>query len=226
MSKGKDYIPSPLAEFFGWQGNLVTKVAAGAVGWGIAAGKVTALTDAQTVYVPLYNAAANPATKTKGSVKAQEDGRKVYEKLIRGFVKENLINNSAVTAQDKIDMGLNPGGTRSPRPAITTAPAVALKAKGGLMVQLEFRVESDASRPSIQVDSDGLEIKAMVGLTPPKSFNETGLNTFFSTKARFNHLFEDESLAGQTFFVYARWANTSDNKKSGPWSALAQVVVR
>lgn len=226
MGKKDDYIPQQMALFFGWQSNLVTKVVAGATGWGIAAGKVTALTDAQTVYVPLYNAVANPATKTKGSVKAQEDGRKVYEKFIRGFVKENLISNSAVTAQDKIDMGLNPGGSHGPRPAITTAPNTALKAMGSLLMQLEFRVESDASRPSIHPDSDGLEIKAMVSTTPPKGFNDSGLNTFFSSKARFNHLFEDETLAGQNFYVYARWANNSDSKKSGPWSALATVVLR
>ena len=223
MAKKKGYIPTRIAEFIPWQGTLVTKVVAGASGWGITTAKVDVLTDAQGVYVPLYAAISNPSTKTKGAVQAHKDGLKAYKKVIRAFVKENLIANSAITAQEKIDMGLNPGGEHAKRTKILTTPGIRLIALGGLLVRLEFRVEGDESRPSIHPESDGLEIRMLVSPPPPPSFGN--VNTIvFSKKANFVQGFEQD-LAGQTLYVYARWKNNSDDSKSGPWSILAYVVL-
>jgi hypothetical protein len=225
MSSGKNYIPSALADFIPWQGNLVTKVGTNATEWNISTAKVTALTDAQGVYLPLYEKVANPATKTKGAVKAQEDGRKEYEKFIRAFVKENLINNSAITAEQKINMGLNPGNSsHSARPKITTAPFVLLSSLGNLQIKLTFRTEDDESRPSIQPDSDGVEMRVLIASEPPKNSSELK-DVLFSTKARFTHILNDPTFAGQTLYVVARWKNNSDPAKSGPWSGIASVLI-
>lgn len=225
MSKSKDYIPASIAKFNEFQTNFVTKVVAGAVAWAIAAGKVTALQAAQAIYVALYNAIADPATKTKGAIHAHRVGMNTFIKYIRTFVNENIRGNAVITAQERIDMGLNPGdGTKTPRPDILTAPVAIITPMGNGVVHFECRVVGDDSRPSIQADADGLEFRFSQGEVPPAGLEETN-HTFFSTKARFNKIAEQHEIGKKNYF-FARWKNTSDDTKSGPWCPMVTITIR
>ncbi|MES2621545.1 MAG: hypothetical protein V4615_11905 [Bacteroidota bacterium] len=234
----EDYIPDGYAEFFPWQNNLVTMVSTNAVAWGIPVPKVTELGDKQDIYVPLYTAATTPSTKTKAANVAHEEGRKVYEKYIRGFVKEFLINNSAISTQEKIDTGLNPNiSSGGSRPAIETSPHTTLKGLGGGVMKFECRVESDSSRASRHTDSDGVEIryrileKEGVGSPPPGEPGGGDMPTpetcplqYFSTKATFK-LELGGSNVGKLIFVFTRWKNNTSPEKSGPYQSLPVIAL-
>ncbi len=226
MGKKKDYIPKQNLKFYAFIQNLVDLVIANAVAWGILPAKVTELTDARDVYVPLFQAISNPKNRTSAQVDAHKTGRKVFQKYIRAFVKENLINNSLIPHDKKIEMGLNPGsGTHSARPAITTAPVVDLRALGGFRVQAVCRVLSDDNRPSIQQDADGVEFRYLITTASPPANYKAATETFFSTKARFITAI-DPADVGKTIYLFARWKNNSDDKKSGPWCDMVLVVIR
>ncbi len=241
MSTAEDYIPSPHNEFNDFQINLVTMTDTNKAAWGIAPAKVTALQAAQATYQPFYTAIANPNDRTKAKNNDHKEARKVYEKIIRDFVKENLRYNSAITVGEKTLLGINPGmDTPSSRPPIATLPYVLLKALGGLQVQIECRVESDSTLPSIHPDSDGIELRVTVSSVgpnmptppvyqpgdnpPPSNYNDAG-GVVFSSKARFTKILDEPAFKGRYFYAFARWRNTSDEAKSSPWSEMASVLI-
>lgn len=227
MSKGKDYIPSKNADFNTFQQNLVTLVTANSVAWNIDAAKVTALTAAQTVYQPLYNAISNPNTRTKAATAAHKAGRKVYEKTLRAFVKENLVYNSSISIEEKAELRINTGVPHGgSRPAITTEPVLILQALPGAYLKITCRVESDESRPSIHPDADGMELKFSIGTPPPNPYNtERDFPfTLFSSKASFTQETNTEQI-GQRVYAIARWKNNTDNTKSGPWCPVQNVML-
>lgn len=221
MSKKKDYIPHGIGPFYNFVSALVAIVVAQGAGWGLATALITALQTAFNTYEALYNAQLNPNARTKAQVEAHRVGRIVFEAYIRQFVKEHLISNSAITRDEKVEMGLNPGDdTNTPRPPITTAPVLNVKATAGCRVKIECRVEADESRPSIQKDSDGVELRYSLGTAPANWQQAT--NVVLSSRARKTITFAPDS-EGQLVYWYASWFNKSDDSKSGPFCTRQQV---
>lgn len=227
MSKGKDYIPAKNSLFNDFQQNMVTRVTANATTWGIASGKVTDLTAAQGIYQPLYNAINNPNTRTKAATTAHTAGRKVYEKYLRDFVKENLVFNSSIPIEGKEALRINPGVPHAgSRPAITTKPVLMLQALAGAFVKFTCRVEGDESRPSLHPDANGVEIKVSVGAPPsdPPKIDTDFQYTLFSSKATFKKD-ADPTQIGKRVYAIARWKNNTDDAKSGPWCPVQNVML-
>ncbi len=215
--------PKKDAEFNTYFGTVTPYLTANATRLNVSSGNVTALGTLKTSWDIKYPQSQDPNTATKTIIDEKTDLRLDIEDLLRSIYGD--IPKSALTTADRNTLNLKERKPGAPRPQIETAPSVILQALGNLRVRLSFRVEDNESRPSIHPESDGLELKAMTGNTPPKGFNDSGLTSLISSKARFIHIFEDSQLAGQTFYIYARWINKTDAKKSGPWSLLAQVVI-
>ena len=121
----------------------------------------------------------------------------------------------------KIFTGVVTGGER---PAIDVSPDLQVRAKGGLVVQIQVRSESDGSRPSILPEADGVEVRFKIGGTAPANYNEPP-EVYFSGKARFKKLLE-AGAEGLTIYVFARWKNNADDDKSGPWCPMETAVIR
>jgi hypothetical protein len=243
MGKRKDYIPRRVGDFYVWQDNFVTRAAAGAMAWLIANAKILLLQAAQNAYVPLYNAAKVKQNRTTAQVDAHKVGLKTYKSFLRTFVKENVAGNTAIPHDDKKALGINPGRDgKGNRSAITTAPVISLKALGGLEIQVECRVESDSSRPSMHEGADVIELRAAISSTPPGGnsgappfpvpgdapppanyLQATDVST--SKKARFKKILDDPTVTGKYIYVFGRYKNLTDEKKSGPWSQVAHVRI-
>lgn len=243
MAADTDYVPAPDGEFFDWQKDLVDEVVANEVPWGIPNTKILEIQAKRTAYNAKYTLANSLSTKTAGTTGAHRSERKVYEKYLRSFVKEYLVANSAITVQERIDIGINTGEiTGGSRPAIVTSPHTSMKSLGGGFVEFENRVESDSSRPSRHEDSDGLDIRYAIipfrdtgGSTPepvpgdpvpPPSTQTGGMPTpeqcphhHFSTKAKFK-LELGTSNIGKLVVVYTRWKNNANPEKSGPYITI------
>lgn len=224
MASKKDYIPGGILDFREFEGDLVGDVTTNAVAWGIAAGRVTALTGAQGVYEPLFDAIKNKKKRTQEQVNDHSAGRKVYVKFIRAFVKENLINNSLISRAQKLAMGLNPGDdVRHDRPAIESIPDINLGSLGGARVRIVARVDSEVSRPSIHADSDGVEVRYSIGTTPPANVWATD-KVYFSSKARFSIPLGVDNKT-KIIYLFGHWKNNKDDSKSGDWTEMDQVVI-
>jgi hypothetical protein len=224
MAKRKDYIPAANEQFYDFELVIKNKLLFNAIVWGILPAKAAEFDTKAGDFNILWLAVANKNNRTKGQVETYDAARPVFEKYLRSFCKEFLINNSSISIEDKTTMKLPLGtGGHSPRPAITTAPFVLLKALGGLRIRFECRVEGDSSRPSLHPDCDVVELRGKVGNTPPVNYTECDKD-YTSTKANFTVEMPPE-FEGKTLYVYARWKNQSDKAKSGPVSSMVMVKI-
>lgn len=243
----RDYIPSNNNDFFNFQNYINAQVSTNATAWNIPAAEQTALDTWSNGYANVYKEITNVETRTRQDITAHDEYREDYVAFLRPFCQGFLTNNLLIPISERAAMGLNPRGLnpRSERPYITTAPVPALKALGGGMVRFSFKVEASNKRSGRQADSNGVEVYYKLLAQTPKpepvvvledsletaSDNpaESGLptdgyQTMFSTRARFIHQLPIADI-GKTLHVYARWVNTSDAKKSGPYSMVATTVV-
>lgn len=168
--------------------------------------------------------------RDSNATKAKNDQRKAFTKwaLSPEANKLNRIKNAPdVTAKDRAIFKMrlrekNPG----PRPAITTAPAVGLKAGGGGIVIITCRVESDSDRASMHPHADNIEMRYIltsVDAQPPTGPEEC-IHTYTSTRAIFR--FEGGvGHPGKRLYAFLRWNNGSDKDKSGPWSQIVTIVI-
>ncbi len=177
----------------------------------------------QTVYKPLFTAILNVATRTSVDIRAHRDNRGTYEKALRKFVRENLSNNTKISNDDRVELQITiPDKIKSPRPKITdTVFAKAISLPGA---QMEFicRTTSDSSRASMHPDADSLEVRYNIGTAPASVKACTG--TFISRKAKFILVLGEEA-GGQKIYWYARWKNSSEDTKSGPFSGQQNGTV-
>ncbi len=221
-----DYIPSGDADFDEWQQNFLTHVVAGASSWVIPAARVTALTTRQTKWATDYATGGKHVDRTDSQQLKKTQTRDLYEKEIRDFVGEFIRKNSEIDDDERRAMKVTvPDTEPTSRSAIETAPSVTLLPKTGARFTVECRVEGDSSRPSRHHDADGVELAYIVAAKDelPGNPNET-TKSKLSGKARVQLELDIED-AGKSLHLFARWINTSDNSKSGPFSYLIKVII-
>jgi len=154
----KSYIPTIQKDYFDFQEELTTQVTTNAALWNIPPDKANELQTRSTDYATVYNPIKNKRTRTVQQVLAHDDYKKDYTRFLREMVQGYLVNNPAIPNADKSAMGLNPRtGVRTPRTKILTMPNGSIKALGGGLARLEFRVEADSNRVSREPSSNGVE---------------------------------------------------------------------
>ena len=184
----------------------------------------TALGDIDTTgtWIYVWAKTSSDATSTKPLRAERNDLQKSITAKLREVYSG--IPESALTEIDRSTL-LIPKRDTTPtdRPAITSRPELTLTVQGGARFLIENRVKSDASRPSMHPDADFIEIRYSVGDTPPASEDECAV-TIIRSKAR--EILKLKTVdAKKTFYCYTRWANKTDEAKSGPWTRLHSAVI-
>jgi len=187
----------------------------------VSADTVTALNDLRTEWNDVYPKAKNPAESTRPLRERKDQLIKEIENTMRSAYGD--IPESALTLDDRLTLNLPERDSEpSPRPAITQTPFIKVNSREGAQMEFICRTDSDASRASINPDSDGIELVYKIGDPAPATPSEC--NRFFiSSKAKFNVKL-DVSDAGKKMHGFARWKNTSDDNKSGPWTSFSGLV--
>lgn len=238
----RDYIPNKTAQFMTFQQNLNTQVTANAVAWNVPATEATSLDTWSTGYATVFNPIINKNTRTRQQVIAHDQYKADYIAFLRPFCQAFLTNNLLIPMSERVAMGLNPRGLNPPstRPKIITAPIPSLKPLGGGMVQFGFKVADSVSLRGRHPDSNGVEVYFKL---EPVSAGQAVLNdslvaedvevtdatvdgydNTFNTRASFiSELGLDK--VGMRLTIYARWVNTSDPTKNGPYSGAISMVV-
>jgi len=223
----KDYIPLRDDDFFNFQGNLVNKVVANKVVWGIPDPAVNILTGHRSVFEPLYTTAQNKTIRNRSDVLAHRSERKSYEKQIRIFVKSYLMFNPLVTDEKRMEMGLTIRDTEpSPHPAITDVPIVGLKGLGGGDIEVRCRTTTDQTRTSMHPDANVVDYRYIMvesGGVPP-SDPEDCPRADSQPKAKFV-LRAGAKNSGKRFYGFFRWLNNRRPRQEGPWSNVQIVVI-
>ena len=237
------YIPEPYAEFNNWQiqfvKGLLTDPVTGdeavfpPVGgadpanwqiWEIPEADTAVVVDGQATYQPFYDEWSDEDARNATISENHKREQAIYEKLIREYVNENLRNNSNLDTGDLSGLGLTvPDTERTDKPQLEDRPLVAAEMKGGALLKMQFEIAEDSTRPSMHPDAHALELKYQIGGTEPVSADDTTESVTF-TKARHQIQLGVEN-AGQFFYGFARWINTSENSKSGPYSVIIKIII-
>lgn len=217
-----DFIPTGDAEFNLWAQALLAQAVANATPWGILAADVTALTTSQTVWTNAFAKASNKQNRTAADVKAKDDAREAFTKLLRKFIAQWLSNNSRVADSERQRMGLNvKSKTRTAAPAPTSSPIASIDFSTRLQHTISFVDERTPQSRAKPEGVHGCEVWVKVGGEAPKSATEmTYLAT--DTATPYVTIFEGEQI-GQTAWYMLRWVNTRGER--GPWSSTIGAIV-
>lgn len=116
--------------------------------------------------------------------------------------------------------------TVTKRSEMHDAPVVKLQNMEGGWIKVRVRLQASEGRGRIHPQADHMEIRyALIplGATPP----ETGMDCSGSalTRRALSVLKLPSDALGKVIYLFCRWVNASDLKKSGPWSNRVQAIV-
>lgn len=219
----KDYIPRAGADFHLFQKIMVDYVTANAAAWNIPAAAASAFAAASAAYDSAYKKATDPLTRTKAANAEHAQQRKSFEKQLRTFVNAWLLGNSAISLNDKTGMGLRQRHKkRHRRTAINVMPQVSVKSKSGGRIQLVCRIPETEGKGRLHPEADAIEV--FYALEHPPADPLTGTQRHISKKAHIT-IEIGQQHAGKFIYIYARYLNLQDMRKSGPLSQYVMTMV-
>lgn len=223
MSKTKDYVPGPDAEFDGWLGNLTGYVdAKTSIGvWThIPGDKVTALKGHNAAWHTAYAKTLGPHTSV--DTESKNDARKEATAFVRQFVAQYL-KFDPVSNEDRTAMHLhNQDTTHTAIGAPATRVLITeLRAPGGFRVEIHFQDEATPHSHAIPYGDNGCLLNYAWG--SEKVGDYTGLTrTQLMTRSPWTLTLPPEA-AGKLFSGAARWQ--SDRALLGPWGDIQHIVI-
>jgi hypothetical protein len=226
-AKRQDWIPTQNDDIYNKLGAYLGLIVANKVAWGISDAAISPLVDLQEEFEPLYHKIQDKRTRTSADVTAFNDCKKRLLKEWRAFHKENVRGNRRISTADLATLvGKEYDTEPSPRGKIELVPYVFLKPLGGGVIEVRSQTEKDATRVSMHKLADGIECRWMLvpkGEMPPEGY-EDAKKTVVSRKARFTIDCGDKN-AGDSFYGFFRWVNTSNPANSGLWTKALRVVI-
>jgi len=227
MTRVKDWMPKRDDDIYNKQKSYFERVETNKTAWGIPDTAIDPLLDLQAEYEPLYWKIQDKKDRTGADVAAYRDCKTRYIKAWRAFHKEWVVNNSKIPVADKVILvGKVRDVEPTPRGKIEVVPYIFLKALGGGVIEVRSQTEKDATRVSMHPLADGIECRWLLvpkGEMPPEG-QEDAKKTVVSRKARFTIDCGDKN-AGDSFYGFFRWTNTSIPANSGLWTKALRAVV-
>lgn len=219
--KNQDYVPSNDLEFDAWQTNLVTKVVAGATAWGIPADDVTALQAEQTAWKTAFTKGGNLENRSTADVRAKDDEREKYERMLRGFVSQWLSFNKKVTNSDRESMGLTVRtGIRTKFGIPESVPVLKINFSVSQKHTIYFAdgLSGGKAKPD---GVYGCEIWIKIGGEAPKGDSDF---TFLAIDTRSSFVVTfPKTDCGKTAWYRVRWINTRGQQ--GSWSDVVSAII-
>ncbi|MDR1398993.1 MAG: hypothetical protein LBJ41_03630 [Treponema sp.] len=218
-----DYVPTTLAAYRRFVDHFVALVIQKATAWGIPDAAKTRLTDGHTEWTAVRDEADNPETRTSIVVEKARRLQKENTANIRWVVNTYINPNvtGAITAEDRLDLGLHAKDTTPTRhPAPTSRPNVEVEPSGKFQhkVTVLNPVTNKKEKPA---DAYGVRYAWQFdGITPasPEDLSKTKFKR--STQEKFNW---DPSDQGKPVHYAVAYENAKGQQ--GPWSAIVSTVV-
>jgi hypothetical protein len=202
-------------------------IVANKVAWNILDTAIDPVLALQAEFDPLYDKIQDKRRRTSADVTAFRDCKKRLLKEWRAFHKENVRGNRRISTADlSVLVGKEYDLEPTPRGKIDLVPYVFLKPLAGGVIEARTQTEKDATRVSMHKLADGIECRWMLvpkGEMPPEGY-EDAKKTVVSRKARFTIDCGDKN-AGDSFYGFFRWVNTSNPANSGLWTKALKVVI-
>ncbi len=183
------------------------------------------VTDPATGWNILHNKHSAKSTRTADVNTDLANSEITITHLLESMYRD--IPRSAMLTADYSTLNIAKVSTAKPKRAkIINIPFAKMFSKGGAIVSFITRPTHDAGKAHMDPLADQIEVVGII-LKPgdPMPTDITQCNIKFSSKhAIFTHEFT-LSDAGNRFACFLRYANTSDDKKSGGYSSVIVCVI-
>lgn len=201
-----DWINTTDAGLLTQSADFSSKITATPTAFGLTAADATALAGDVTAYTAAYNAAVDPATRTKSTIVAKDAAKILLEARMRGFGRIIQADPSVTNAQ-RADLGLT---IRATHPAPVPPPATRPIASVISIYQRTVKVRLvDETTPTSRAKPAGVseaEVFTHVGATAPASMDDWTYQGQAS-KTTFDITFPDSVASGSKVWIAARWCN-------------------
>jgi hypothetical protein len=219
------YIPPQIAAFANWIANFSALLTAAPTTYGLVAGDATIVAGVAGDFAVAYALSSVPATRTAPTIADTEAARNAAIATIRPYAVQ-ISRNSGVLNSDKVAIGVNlPTNTRTPIPAPTVAPALALVAVLPGVATLGYRDSSTVVGKAKPFGAIGVEISVYSGvaaITDPDLASVESIRTKSPVQ-----LALPNAMVGKMVTVFARFVTRSGPQgiaQAGPYSAPLTFV--
>jgi len=175
------------------------------------------------LWVARYAEYKSPLTRTTVVTKAKNTVRKQFIAFATPLLIRIEGSPNITLADRGIFRLLLPDRTLTARGRIDEAPSAGLETLQGAWVKIKTMRFTDANRASLHKLADAIEMRYVIGSTPPATPDDCPLQ-HISTRATFILRLNPEH-SGKRLYCFFRWVNFSRPQNNGPWSGLRQCVV-
>ncbi len=218
-----DYIPTTNAGKLTFGQNMVALITPAPISWGLTAGIATQLGAYVSDYEAKFQAATEPATKSRANTFASKQARDVMVSYIRGLVA-TIQGTATVTDQMKYDLGITVRGLNPPSPINPPdeAPMMEIMWVKGRLIGVRVHA-ADSARRGRPVGVQGCSICMYTGPLPLPTEVTAWTTIGESTRTIFEAEVPSTIAAGTTVHLVSYWK--SPRLMSGPASAPVSVVI-
>lgn len=177
-------------------------------------------------WVAVYTRCIDPITCTNTVLAEKNEVRKRFTKFTKDILQYMKHRPGITAGEREVFRVWKDKMTKTKRAAIDGTPEAVLQHLSGGWVKLRARVASSEGRPHIHRLADGLDICYSVlplGAEPPQTWEQC-TEMAFSTRAIEVIKLGTEHRT-KIIYVFCRWRNLCEPKKSGPWGSRMEAVV-
>ena len=219
-----DYLPDADAAVRNWVRNFSTHIFATPGAYGLMESDASSIGAAVDLFDQALTLAVNPGTRTMGVV-ADKNAKKAAMLVTLRYYAQVIKHNLGISNEAKITLGLriNHAG-RSPVPAPSTVPVLAVASDVPLAQRVEFR---DSTTPSRRAKPPGVTgMMLAVAVAPPGATLPADPATVpvygIATRQPYRVQFPSDAK-GKTACYFGCWINGTG--QVGPWSIMAQLMI-
>lgn len=221
-----DYIPSQIADKALWLDNFDTKLTSAPATYGLTAPDAAIVAAAVTAFQAAYAVSINPATRTSASIAATNGSLAVAIATVRPYAVR-IAANPSVTDLNKVSIGVTLRSTvRTPVPAPTTQPSLALLSAVALQHQLRYNDVTTPATKAKPFGATGMELAVAVGVVAAVDpLQATYRGTYTKSPLFVDFVAGDR---GKIATYFGRWVTTAGPggvAQKGPWSSPSSFTV-
>jgi hypothetical protein len=209
-------------EFAVWATNFLSYLFKSYERFNIPLAVYTGLEELKEDFAEKLAAAEAPETRTKLTITAKNEARKLFEAKLQQDVNEYLTYNHLVTNEDREGMGLPVHKTsRTPAPVATTYPDCEIDTTMIRRLGIHYFNPGHEKFKAKPPGQHGAEIRWAPLKTPPTRIEEL-VHSSFDTRTPLILEFGEEERGLMVYFCL-RWENTRGEK--GPWSPIKSAII-
>jgi hypothetical protein len=218
-----DYVPRPDMSFLSWVKNLFSVVEENAELWHLYPASWAHINPPMITKYDIALKKTMETNRGKVDVRAKNIARNDLEEATRKYINEFLKYNSAITAGDRVRLGLRvPDTKRTPVSIPATAPHVATSNPSPGVV--EFLIyETVSGRRAKPAGVHGFEIVWVILDERPVTWSQLIHSTFCTRVRTPLRIAFSGGERGKTLYFAVRWENERGEK--GPWSNIMNTII-